>query len=418
MKKLIYLMFAIVAIVFSACKDDNDKGENIAFERQEYKLTAGTIIVKLIVNQSPAQATELPVTFGGTAKLNEDYTVSATKYVVGGSQQMLAIEVTAKNNFQEAKTITMTLSGASSATTTIRLNPRDKYLYTFAQRDYVMGNEAEITLKLQSSRTGEDVAADNDITISIAADESKSTAVEGTHFEFINKTATIKQGTTGCVFKLKALKMETGKDKIVIKSTAGEADGFLKGRFPEANIKILGSYVNDLFGTWVMDTIITDTTYMKNMWAGAIPDKEFLGLPKFKKSDTFTFIEDGKGGYVLKTTLESEFKNYFRPESPFSFDQEYKMRTGMAGKIAMQLLRLTNVNRYFSPTELSSDKEALLGLRNVKTDDGKVLLDVYLIDYESRSFFQSFPDYGMYDPTKPTASSSGLFLNFLLKKKE
>ena len=87
-------------------------------------------------------------------------------------------------------------------------------------------------------------------------------------------------------------------------------------------------------------------------------------------------------------------------------------------KITLQLLLLKNVNRFFSSTEKSTDKEALLGVRNIVDEStGEVLLDVYIIDHNSKSFLQSVSDWAYLD-TKPTAPVSSAYINFTLKKKK
>ena len=87
-------------------------------------------------------------------------------------------------------------------------------------------------------------------------------------------------------------------------------------------------------------------------------------------------------------------------------------------QVTLQLLLLNNVNRFFSPAEKSEDKEAYLGVRNIVDEStGEVLLDVYIIDHNSKSFLQSVSDYA-YMPYKPTADNIYSYINFTLKKKK
>lgn len=400
--------------MITSCSNDDD-GTSVSFENATYNLTTGSVSVKLIVSNPPATATDLPVTFGGTAVQGEDYTVSATKYVIGGSSQVLSIDVMAKNNYSSAKTITMSVNGVASASTTINLGVRDKMLYSFTQKAYVLGAETDVEFEILNSKTGERLIADNDISVTIAAG-SKSTAVEGTNYEFKSKTAVIQKGKSSCTFKLKSLKAEDGKNTIVLTPQVTEAQGFVAGRFPSATVSMIGSYASDLMGTWVMDSFVTDKTYMNSLWG--LGEAELNGLPEFNANDTFTFSGDGSDGLTLTTSLQSEWKNYFQASSSFTIDKEYTLHTNVAQKATLQLLRLSNVNRYFSSKEVSSDKEALLGVRNIKNEAGETLLDVYVVDYYSKSFFPSFISYEMYDANKPVAYMSGVYLNFILKKKQ
>lgn len=422
MKKIFPFLLMLVATVFAACSsDDDDTTFKVSFENASYTLTKGSVDINITAANAPATATDIPVSFGGTAVKGEDYTVSAEKYTVGGSAAVMTITVTAKNNFTEAKTITMSLSGAATGTNasaTISLGVQDKRLYSFAQKAYVLGSETDVEFDLLSIKDGSAMVAENDIEISVAADPS-STAVEGTNYEFESKTAVIKKGESKCTFKLKALALDAEKNVIVVAPQVTEAEGFVAGAFPKATVTMIGSYASDLLGTWVMNEMVTTKESFISSWGCTEQDAE--GWPAFNADDTFTFSGDGSAeGYKLTTSLKSELKNYFQASSDFSIDKEYTLRVGMGEKRPLQLLELNNVNRYFSAKETSEDKVAYIGVRNI-TDEksGETLLDVYVLDYYSKSFaYPMFVDYGMYGETKPMAWMDGMFINFTLKKQK
>lgn len=424
MKKIFPFLLMLVATVFTACSsDDDDTTFKVSFENASYTLTKGSVDINITAANAPATATDIPVSFGGTAVKGEDYTVSAEKYTVGGSSAVMTITVTAKNNFTEAKTITMSLSGAATGTnasTTISLGVQDKRLYSFAQKSYVLGSETDVEFDLLSIKDGSAMVAENDIEISVAADPS-STAVEGTNYEFESKTAVIKKGESKCTFKLKALALDAEKNVIVVAPQVTEAEGFVAGAFPKATVTMIGSYASDLLGTWVMNEMVTDKDNFLTTWNGLCTEQDAEGWPAFNADDTFTFSGDGSAeGYKLTTSLKSELKNYFQASSDFSIDKEYKLTAGMGDKRELQLLELNNVNRYFSAKETSEDKVAYIGVRNI-TDEktGETLLDVYIIDYHSKSFASSmFDEYEMYNSKKPTATATGMFMNFTLKKQK
>ena len=90
----------------------------------------------------------------------------------------------------------------------------------------------------------------------------------------------------------------------------------------------------------------------------------------------------------------------------------------MGRKTKVQIMKVDNVNRYFSATQQSTDREGWVGLRNyVDPDTKELLLDVYLFDYEPKDFLLSFTDYGMFNSKKPVLTDSGTYLRFTLKKK-
>lgn len=411
MKKVMYLMLAMVTVLLAACSSDDD-GPQVSFAQSEYNLTSGSVAVRLNAS-GVADGTSYPVTFGGTAVKDQDYTVDKDAYVIGGANAVTVINVTAKNNFTENKTITMTAGGA---TTTINLGIQPKRLYSFQERSYIMGEEVNVVLQL-SGATGGTYQAPNDITITLQPDE-KSTAVEGTNYEFVNKTATINAGGSSCTFTLKRLTYAEGKDSIILKPQVTDAEGFVAGTYPTTTVQMTAGIASDLMGEWKMASLTTDPNYFKDpmLWGQAFAESEFNGLPEFNANDEFTFGYNSNGVPTLTTSLQSNFKNYFQPTSEFSLAGEYSLHTGMSQTTVLQLIKLNNVNRYFSATEKSADTEALLGVRN-DVVDGKTVLNVYLIDYESHSFFPSFFDYGLYDATKPMATMSGMYFLFTLEKK-
>ncbi len=424
MKKTLPFLLMLLTVVFSACSNDDDDAFKVSFENAEYSLTNGSIEVRITAQNAPAASTEIPVTFGGTAVMDEDYTVSTTKYVVGGSNAVQVITVTAKNNFTEDKTITMSLSGAKTgknATATIALGVQDKRLYSFSQKAYVLGNELEVEFNLLNAKDGSRYVADNDIEIEFGIDEELTTAEGGVNFEFETTKATIAKGSNTCKIKLYGEELTEGKNIIVIKPLVTEAEGFIAGAFPTATITMVGSYASDLLGTWTMKEMTTDKTYFNDTWSGMLTEEQLAGLPEYNKEDTFTFSGDGSGdGYKLTTSLKSTLKNYFNESSDFTIDKEATYKYGWLDKRTMQLLKLNNVNRYFSATETSTDKEAYIGVRNVTDEEtGETLLEIYVIDYNSKSFFYPvFDEWYMYNDEKPTATMSGVSLYFKLKKAE
>ena len=80
----------------------------------------------------------------------------------------------------------------------------------------------------------------------------------------------------------------------------------------------------------------------------------------------------------------------------------------------VQLLKLSNVNRYFCPDQTSEDTEAYIGVRI--NDEG--LLEVFLIDVEYKGFFSEIVEWGL-NPEKPViGDSSGSYIIFNMKRAE
>lgn len=413
MRKLLSLMLMAVTVLLTACGSD-DEAQTVSFDKSVYALTDGSVSVTLGANFTPGQAQDYPITFGGTAVKDKDYTVSGEKYVLGGASPVTTIVVTAKNNFDTDKTITMTAGGA---TTTIKLGKRERMLYSFSQKTYLLGDEVEVEIGLLKASDGSKYVATQDMNVSIEPDAS-STAVEGTHYTIENKTATIAAGKSSCTFKIKRTQYEEGKSTIVLKPVLNEEDGFVGGQFPTATVDIIGSYVTDLMGEWTVYKVVNDKDYWNTWWS--LSGDEVKNIPEFNANDTYTFSSDNDG-LTLATSLQSGYKNYFRDKSAFTIDKEITFRPGGdfgMDKVTLQLLKLENVNRYFSASQVSEDKVAYVGVRNIKDDNGETMLDLFILDYDPKDFFSSLVEWGCFEPTKPTATMSSMQFELILKKKK
>ena len=86
----------------------------------------------------------------------------------------------------------------------------------------------------------------------------------------------------------------------------------------------------------------------------------------------------------------------------------------------LSLLKVKGVNRNFDANSKSEDDEAYIGVRLVEDEDadepGVYFLEVFLIDFVPTSFATEMPDY-MYDPQKPVATMSGMYIQFSMDKK-
>ena len=127
MKKLFPILLMLVATVFTACSSDDDNTFKVSFESANYTLTKGSVQINITAANAPATATDIPVTFGGTAVKGDDYTVSAEKYTVGGNSAVTSITVTAKNNIKAIMGVTMAAYSSNNYTSNIS--------YSFSGKD-------------------------------------------------------------------------------------------------------------------------------------------------------------------------------------------------------------------------------------------------------------------------------------------
>lgn len=418
MKNLQILIGLFLFVLLSCSKEEATP--SISFEKSTYALTKGSIDVKLVVSNldlsSLSTPVDVPISIGGTAQKGVDYTLSAEKFTLGGSAQSLNIKITAKDNYDAKKDITLSLGNISGYTrgqtpmTTVNLGKKDLKLYSFVKKSVTMSAGAEVMFQLFKS-DGSAFVAEEEIKIPVSIDTQNSTAIEGEQFSFEgDPVVVIPIGKNSGSVKLKYIEpVVDDKNIIFLKADLEDKKGFIKGQYDQCKIFILGSYADKIFGSWTMKKFVTDKKAMDDTWQGAATFTQENGFPVFNAEDKITIGEDG-----FKTSLKSSFKNYFSEQSDITLKNELTLRVNFSTKITLQLLELNNINRYFSAKESSEDKVALLGVRI--TEEG--LLDVYVIDYKSKSFAPELINYSVYTAKKPIATQSGVFLNFLMQKED
>lgn len=421
MRKFLFALLA-APLLFGACSDDNDDSTpTLSFAKPVLALSTGSVTLDLQVSgvdlSSLASPVTVPVAFSGTAVKGSEYSVSAEQFILGGNNQSLSITVTALDNYDEAKEIVATLGSVAdfipgkNATAKISLGVKGKIMYSFSVKSMIMGETGSVQLDLYTA-TGAKYTAEQDIVIPIEIAEG-STAVENTNFTFEGaKQLVVAQGKSSGAITLKAGTLETGKDKVVLKTGLENNKGFVRGQYNEITVTIFGSYFSKLEGTWKMSAEGNyDPTEFANLNGSSSDndkptfDADMAALPAYNAKDRLVFTEEG-----LTTSLESTLKNFFRENSGISKGEEIIVREGMGTKVPLQLILLDNVNRYFSATEQSEDTEAYIGINFKDGDSNK--MKIYFVDYNSKSFLV---DKIYYDETKPTATYSP-FISFTFER--
>jgi len=409
-------------LLFGACSDDNDESTpTLSFAKPVLALSTGSVTLDLQVSgvdlSSLASPVTVPVAFSGTAVKGSEYSVSAEQFILGGNNQSLSITVTALDNYDEAKEIVATLGSVAdfipgkNATAKISLGVKGKIMYSFSVKSMTMGETGSVQLDLYTA-TGAKYTAEQDIVIPIEIAEG-STAVENTNFTFEGaKQLVVAQGKSSGAITLKAGTLETGKDKVVLKTGLENNKGFVRGQYNEITVTIFGSYFSKLEGTWKMSAEGNyDPTEFANLNGSSSDndkptfDADMAALPAYNAKDRLVFTEEG-----LTTSLESTLRNFFWENSGISKGEEIIVREGMGTKVPLQLILLDNVNRYFSATEQSEDTEAYIGINFKDGDSNK--MKIYFVDYNSKSFLV---DKIYYDETKPTATYSP-FISFTFER--
>ena len=409
----------LAAVSFAACNPDEAKeSPAVSFETALPVMADGSATFKIVVNNyTGTDPVTIPVIFGGTAVKGEDYSVSAEEFVYGGETPVTAITVTALK-YGTGKTVSLTLGlpegwiGGNYTMSEYELSGKLGYL-SFERKTQLMTDRVIASLNIFDAN-GAPKALVNGDEITVSVNTEKSTAIEGTDFKFADdkKAVVIAAGaSTGDItLELIGDELAEGHDKIVLTFSAG--DKYELGQYFETEITIVGSEWKKFNGKWVLNEFLTDAEYIKSeMW---LTDDDMVGFPAVAEGDALTIdVEAG----LFKPEFTSDFKNFFIGESNIKKADPYQIMAGMGDRRMLQMLELDNTNRNFSANSQSEDKVSYVGARIIVDETtNEELLDLYLLDYLPTDFLSIYFDYGMFNETKPTATTTCVFLNLTFKK--
>lgn len=418
MKKCFYVLAAGL-LAFAACSKDEDPA--VSFSAAVPVETDGVATFSITSDYDGTEAVEIPVTFSGTAVKGTDYTVSSEKFVLGGTSPVTTITVTPLV-YGSKKDIVATLvppagfkagQYVSSAWTVSELVG----YVSFDSKKALLAGSTSIKLSIYDEQGNfKSLTSADEFTVSV---DPASTAVEGTHFKFTNgNTITVGQGESTGSLQIEFLgdAPEEGHDQIVLDLVSGARYGM--GQYDQVTVNIAGSAFDVFSGKWVISEIIDDKESVMDSWYE--PESGMTGFPEFDAADAFT-LDFENAAFI--PAFNSKFKNYFIGESSITPAGEYTI-SGLdmtRRKINVQLLLLDNVNRYFSDSESSEDKEGYIGLA---MSEDQTTLRLFVLDHESTSFLinseADMKEWGMsiYDSTKPTATTGGVCIEVNFTKSE
>ena len=401
--------------IFAACSKDITFDPAVSLFAPQPEVYEETAIFRLASMGIDAVSEQsFPVTFGGSAELGVDYEVSGDRFVLGGENPVDSIVVTTLKLGTD-KTVSLTVEVpdgiGNGKYMTSEFTLQDKLAYFSFPASYSMVADS-IDVEFDAyDRKGKAKVLGREATITLSVDTEKSTAVEGEDFIFADSAHfVISQGQSTGKLKLKALnpRPAEGRDKVVLNLGFDEKYG--AGTDCQIEIDLLDTLWSTLNGEWKIDTLVTDTTYMRKYW-----DESYTGMelmPKYNMSDAMTF--DLKAA-SLNPKLRSGFKNYFLGKSIMKKAGSMDLDLGNGETASLQTFLIDNTNRDFSEDSKSEDKESYIGLRILEGEEADTL-DLYVIDYMSKSFLPELVTEEKYAPEKPVAASPGLFLNLTFTK--
>lgn len=409
----------ISAAMFAACSEDITFTPGISFLTPVPEILEETAIFRVIGQPfSSADSVRIPVVFGGTAERGTDYDVSADYFMFSNESPTDSIVISTRRLGTE-KTVSLTLQipegfvAGKHTSSEFKLQGKYGKLSFGSQKGYI-ADTTKYTVTL-SDNTGSARVLSRNSLISFTVDTEKSTAVEGTDFEFIGGSSLeIIGGGSSADFTIAPIAgaLQKGRDKIVLQVEAD--DKFDTGLFPELELGILKPEFNTLNGTWKIDTLVTDSLYFEQIWGDLCTGYELV--PKFSSSDSFGIsFKDAS----FQPAFRSSLKNFFNGNSQLGFGDEVQVTDPEGNPKTLQMLSLDKTNRFFSETEVSEDSLSFVGVHLMKVTENETDIDMmefYFIDHTSRSFMPELESGTKYRADKPVATEVGTYLMATFRK--
>lgn len=394
----IYLVIVIFSLVLG-CSDDEVGCPTISFRRPYYILSP-TEDLNVEVRLSEATLNNLTVGFtvGGTGKEGEDYIISAKEFMIPAGQDSAIISLSPMNTINEGREVSLYLQEVEGydfgmyRQTMIPIEQQEPFTTSFFSSDYNLYEESEIAIKLFIG-TSEYTRPSYDITVPFDIDPA-STAELGVHYEIVGgeKQFLYKKDDLMGRVRLRFLKKEAGKDKIVLRLV--EDDRFLISTSNnKANINIDGPIdFENLVGTWRFSGFSSESHVRK--MATMFGDTEGLQkLPQGDISDVLVFTTESGKNIIRTNQLVSDLKNYFIDEAEVSVldiveNQLYELDEWSLHRSVLQT-ELSKVNLNFSDKNMK-ESEAEVDFRLL--NEGNTL-EIRIVQYEPVDFLQEVYSY-------------------------
>lgn len=416
--KRIITIFSLLAAILS-CSDSLTLEPAASLFAPEPKVLDETAVFRLAVANmaDTTQAITFPVTFGGTAERGTDYEASADAFVFGGENPVDSIVVTTLR-FATEKTVSLTVElpegfeGGKFLTSGYTL--QDKVAYLSLSRNYAMLADSLDIGFSTASKNGASKFLSSEAEISLSINTEKTTAIEGVDFAFSDSSRyIIPSGEGKGSLEIRSLNPhpEEGRDRIVLNMEYNR-NRYGEGATQEIEISLIDTLWKHLDGGWLIDTLITDSLHMAKIWGDSCTGLDLL--PEFNESDGMAV---NLPECTLRPSFRSTFSYYFKGTSNIRKGNKLDLDLGNGENAQLHTFILDNTDRWFSSEEDSDDKESIIGFRFL--DNGTSAtdsLDMYIIDYTSKTFMPEHLTEGRYAPEKPTAASPGLFLNLTFNR--
>ena len=378
--KLLFMLVGLV-VCFS-CSDNEQVSSNvIGVTTPKYSLTnkVGASLNVSIKALKPVDAdVDVPVVFNG-AEEGVDFSASEKVFHLKKGETETQITIT-RLRVERTKNMLMVLQTPSNARLGImsysQIDLVGANVYSFETSSDVLTLKKSYNIELRSD-VGARFSFNDTTRISLEVDAA-STAVEGEHFKFENgaKQAVFAPGSSTGTVTLEFLKLEAGKDNIILK--VADSEGMIAGSNPSISIKIVGA--TSFSGTWAFKEV-SNYQWLRDNIGG---DTKVL-FDGTTANDYFTFTASGKN-YIFTPHFTGGLQNYFTAagtaiEAGKSREYFQELASGRPPRYELSMFKFDNINAAFSATDKDL-KTIRVGFRLILDSKTKQeLLEMTINDY-------------------------------------
>ena len=202
MKKVLFCLITVCSLVMASCSSDNDNPVSMSelnFDQARYSMAKGEVELKIISDKAATTTVSIPVSFSGTAVEGTDFTILEKAFTLkaGETEAVLTVTRILENIGDDVKELVVNLGTAPDgfkigimSYTTVELLSNKAILMSFNANKGILSESTSYGITLETLE-GKPYKVTQETKLDIEVDPS-STAIEGTHFEFVGgKYATV-----------------------------------------------------------------------------------------------------------------------------------------------------------------------------------------------------------------------------------
>lgn len=390
----------IVPLLLAGCNDERSSAASLSFSRSIYILpSSGSIEVELRASVAPQSDLTVPVEVGGSAQLDEDYTISSKEFVIKAGETSAKLTLAPKNNLNSGREIRLSINPTGGyvpgekKTAIIPIEVKERIMYSFKSSYSRMLSTVDIWVEVQGENSGTSFRAAEDIVLPLAV-EASSTAELNTDF-VMPDSVVIPKGQRQTKFTI-AVK-EGAEDYVgkmaVIDLKAPETDSpdlYYPGSFIAYSVKLDQVKFIDMLGKWKPKGI----TNMINFELYEIPAEDMVNLPTHNGGNDYLEFVHKDGNDIIIPHLTGDLKNYFINASGHKvvFDHIEKglLDWDTEEEFDVPYYIISGANKYFS-SQKSEPANLTIGIDRIDENT----IRIYFHDYVPTDFFAgTYADYG------------------------